>query len=367
MTSLGWHRPAAVIRLRAAAALRGERILGFLVLAYVALLPFQLPINNEINFAPADVFLLLILPLAAASLKYCKPAWSAWHSALPLVFIISTFFCALRNGSLSRYVWLNKDVGLLLLLFSYLTITSVATDWEQVRQILRVFTLSVVVQNQVAIVSFGVAYARGIDTVFTMYDGRRLAGLLLDPNAYGGLLGVALAICEGASWGEAPLFRRGLLLYCRLNLLLGILFTFSRSAWISLSLSLLLLCAFRTTKAIQLALAVLVAAPCVLLLMGPGFLLFFEDMAGRPERGISRFELIRDAWTQFTQHPILGGGIGSFVDMEGTIVHNTTLWFLADFGIPGFAVLLGFLGWFLFAGWFAYGQAPLKYKPIVCC
>src|SRR5438094_2221158 len=92
MTSLGWHRPAAVIRLRAAAALRGERILGFLVLAYVALLPFQLPINNEINFAPADVFLLLILPLAAASLKYCKLAWSAWHSALPLVFIISTFF-----------------------------------------------------------------------------------------------------------------------------------------------------------------------------------------------------------------------------------------------------------------------------------
>ena len=117
--------------------------------------------------------------------------------------------------------------------------------------------------------------------------------------------------------------------------------------------------------AIQLALAVLVAAPCVLLLMGPGFLLFFEDMAGRPERGISRFALIRDAWTQFTQHPILGGGIGSFVDMEGTIVHNTTLWFLADFGIPGFAVLLGFLGWFLFAGWFAYGQAPLKDKPIV--
>ena len=105
--------------------------------------PFQLPINNEINFAPADVFLLLILPLAAASLKYCKPAWTAWHFALPLVFIIGTFFCALRNGSLSRYVWLTKDVGLLLLLFSYLTITSVATDWDQVRQILRVFTLSV--------------------------------------------------------------------------------------------------------------------------------------------------------------------------------------------------------------------------------
>src|SRR5206468_12505279 len=59
----------AVIRLRAAAAVRGERILGFLVLAYVALLPFQLPINNEINFAPADVFLLLILPLAAADRK----------------------------------------------------------------------------------------------------------------------------------------------------------------------------------------------------------------------------------------------------------------------------------------------------------
>src|SRR2546425_12100806 len=96
------------------------------------------------------------------------------------------------------------------------------------------------------------AYSCGVDTIFTMYGGRRLSGMLLDPNAYGGLVALTLAICEGTSWGQTPLLRRGLLLYCRLNLVLGILFTFSRSAWISLFSAFLLLCAFRPSKGTQL-------------------------------------------------------------------------------------------------------------------
>jgi len=364
-TLLERRNVASVVGSRSAAVVRCPKILNSLLSTYVALLPFQIPVNHEMSFAPADIFLFLILVLAPGQLKYRKAVWTIWHLTLLLVFAIASFVTALSVGSLSSYVWLNKDVGLLFLILGYAAITSAAAEWDQVRRLLRVFTLSIVVQNQVALVSFLWAYSHGVDTLFTMYGGRRLAGMLLDPNAYGGLLALALAICEGASWGRAPLFRRVLLLYCRLNLALGLLFTFSRSAWISLFVPLLLLCAFRRTKAIQLALAGLIAAPCLLLFMGTHLFHFVENMAARPERGVSRLDLIWDAWAQFAQHPFLGGGLGSFLAMEGTYVHNTAVWFLADFGIVGLAALLGFLGWFLIASWSAYRHAPVDQKPVV--
>jgi hypothetical protein len=77
-----------------------------------------------------------------------------------------------------------------------------------------------------------------------------------------------------------------------------------------------------------------------------------------------RFELIHDAFTAFGHHPLFGGGIGSFRLSEGEIAHNSAMWFLADFGIAGFAVLLGFLGWFFVKGWFAYRFAPARERPV---
>src|SRR5437870_997054 len=94
-------------------------VLTLLVSAYVALLPFQIPISSNINAAPADVFLLLILVLAPGLLRYRKPVWTIWHVALLMAFAASTFVTALNVGTVSNYVWLNKDVGLLLLIVSY--------------------------------------------------------------------------------------------------------------------------------------------------------------------------------------------------------------------------------------------------------
>jgi putative inorganic carbon (HCO3(-)) transporter len=100
-------------------------------------------------------------------------------------------------------------------------------------------------------------------------------------------------------------------------------------------------------------------------LMGHRFLPVFEEMASRPKQVQGRFDLIHDAFQEFARHPFLGGGIGSFRLGEGEIAHNSAMWFLADFGIVGFAVLLGFLGWFFVKGWFAYRFAPANAKPLV--
>jgi O-antigen ligase len=230
---------------------------------------------------------------------------------------------------------------------------------------LRVFTVGVVAQNVVGVAAFLAAYFFGIETPLTSYGGVRLSGMRLDANAYGGLLVLALIICEGASWGPEPLFSGPSLLFCRLSLGMGILFTFSRSTWVSLAIALLLLCIMRRGTAIRLALTAAAGAALFLLFMGGRFLQFFENMAARPEQGESRFELIRDALAEFARHPVFGGGLGSFLVSEGTIVHNTAVWFLAEFGILGLIVLVGYLASFLTMGWFAYRYAPPREKPLM--
>jgi putative inorganic carbon (hco3(-)) transporter len=341
------------------------RILGALVTGYVALLPYQFQVASGVNFAPADCFMLLVLLLAPGQLKYSKPAWSFWHFALAVTFTTGSLVAAVRFGVLDRYELLNKDIGLLLPFLSYVAVTSLVSGWEDVRKILRVFVLTVVTQNIFSISGFLLAYFFHIENPFTRYGGLRLSGMLLDPNAYGGLLVAAFVICEGASLGPAPLFKGPMLWFFRLSLAMGLLFTFSRSAWSALALALLLLCMVHARATIRLMLTGMVAAPCLFLLMGSRFLPVFEEMAARPKQVQGRFDLIHDAYQAFTLHPFVGGGIGSFRMSEGEIAHNTAMWFLADFGIPGLVVLLGFVGWFFAKAWFAYRNAPGRDRSTV--
>jgi putative inorganic carbon (HCO3(-)) transporter len=357
MTCSPVHIVSPVIRHRSG-------VLGLLVAGYVALLPYLFEVGNQMNFAPSDCFLLLVILLAAAQLKYRRSAWTIWHVGILLTFAFGSLVAALRFGDLDRYELLNKDAGLLLPFLSYAAITSTVADWDDLRRILRIFTVSVVAENLLAIGGFMAAYFFGAATPFTRYEGLRLSGMLLDPNAYGGLLVVALVICEGASWGRAPLFQRPMLWFSRLTLALGILFTFSRSAWLGLGLAFFLLFAIRPAVAVRPVLAGIVAAPCLVLLMGRRFLPIFEEMASRPKQVQERFDLIHQALQAFVRHPLLGSGLGGFRIAAGEVAHNSVMWFLADFGIAGSAVLVAFLAWFFTKAWFAYRFAPKREQPL---
>jgi hypothetical protein len=344
---------------------RPVSMLGILVTGYVALLPYLFEAGDHLNFAPADCFLLLVLVLAAGQLQFNTSSWAAWHVGIVLTFAIGSLVAALSFGELDRYELVNKDAGLLLPFLSYAAIVSTIAKWEDLRRTLRIFTLSVVAENIVAVGGFLAAYFFGVATPFTRYEGLRLSGMLLDPNAYGGLLVVALMICEGASWGPRPLFEGSTLWISRSTLALGILFTFSRSAWVGLGFALLLLCAIKPAFAIRPVVSGLLAAPCLVLLMGHRFLPVFEEMARRPKQVQERFDLIHLALSAFVRHPFLGGGLGSFRLSAGEVAHNSAMWFLADFGLVGLAVLLGFLAWFFNKAWFAYRFAPEREQPLV--
>ena len=339
-------------------------ILALLVAGYVALLPYLFQVGDRLNFAPSDCFLLLVPMLAAAQLKFRGPAWPVWHTGILLIFALGSFVAVLRFGDLDRYELLNKDAGLLLPFLSYTAITSTVTEWKDVRRILRIFIFSAVIENLVAIGGFLAAYFFGVATPFTRYEGLRLSGMLLDPNAYGGFLVVALVLCEAASWGRQPLLRQPLLWFSRLTLALGILFTFSRSAWLGLGLAFVLLFAIRPALALRPVLVGVLATPCLILFLGRRFLPIFEELASRPKQVQERFDLIHQALLAFARHPLLGGGLGSFRIAAGEVAHNSAMWFLADFGLAGLAALLTFLAWFFAKAWLTYRFAPETEQPI---
>ncbi len=345
-------------------AARRTGLVGMLLAGYLALLPYQFEIVKSLNFAPADCFLVLILLLAAGRLRYSKPAWTVWHLGIVLTFAFGSLVSSVRMGALTRYEFLNKDLGLLLPFLSYAAITTAVTGWEDVRRFLRIFVLGVVVENVLAVASYLAAYFLGIDTPLVRYGGSRLSGMLLDPNAYGGLLVAAFVVLEAASWGPAPLFRSTTLWVSRLTLLLGILFTFSRSAWMGLALAMLVLALIRPRVVVRALLPVLAGAPCLVLLLGTRFIGIFQEMASRPHQIDQRFYLIDAALDRFRSHPFLGGGLGSFRLSMGEVAHNSAMWFLADFGIVGLTALLAFLGWFFAAAWTAYRNAPEREKPV---
>ncbi len=349
---------------RAEAFRRRADVLGTLLVAYVVLLPYQFEVGQGMNFAPADCLLVLVLLLSAGRLQYRKPAWTIWHLGIVLTFVTGSLVAALRFGTLTRYEFLNKDLGLLLPFLCYAAITTAVAEWADLRRLLRFFTLGVVFENILAVGSYLAGYFFGVNSPFARYGGLRLSGMLLDPNAYGGLLVAALVICEASSWGPAPLFGRAVLWGSRVTLLLGILFTFSRSAWTALGLTLLVLCLVRIRVVIRLVLPLVLGAPLLALFLGHRFVGIFEQMASRPQQVQQRFDLIHAALDSFARYPFLGGGLGSFRLSNGEVAHNTAMWFLADFGIVGLAALLGFIGWFFAVSWLAYRSAPEREKPV---
>ena len=343
---------------------RALDLVGTLMAIYVFLLPFLFNIGDRMNFAPADVFLVMAILVGSGQMRFRPRAWSAWHVGIMLTLALGSLVAALKYGRLDRYELLNKDAGLLLPFLSYFAVTSTVTNWDALRRIIRVFTFSVVAQNIVAMGGFVAAYYWGVTTRFTKYEGLRLSGMLLDPNAYGSLLVVAFVLCEGSSWGRDPVFKPFARWVCRLTLGLGIVFTFSRSAWGGLGLAFLVLILVRPGVAVRTLLFGLFAAPLLILLLGERFIPIFENMARRPEQVRQRIDLIHQAFGSFVLHPLLGGGLGSFRLTAGEVAHNSALWFLADFGLAGLTIFIGFLVWFARKSWLAYRFAAHSQRPV---
>jgi len=166
---------------------RPQTFLGVLMTTYVALLPVQIE-TARFNIAPSDAVLVIALLVAGSQLRVLRGGFSGWHLALAVLFAFNAVMTVALRGSITEWALLNKVAGLGLLLLGYIAISGYARRWEQIRWLLDTFVVSVVVINAFSIVAF---LAEMEVPIVNISDGR-LSGMLIDPNAYGGLLVAAL-------------------------------------------------------------------------------------------------------------------------------------------------------------------------------
>ncbi|MDQ7794913.1 MAG: hypothetical protein RDU89_10980 [bacterium] len=337
-----------------------ERLGPWLLMLWVVLLPFQVATASGMRLAPADLVLAVCLLLTARWLKFPRHAWSAWHLALPPLFAMGLLVAVLRTGQITTYALWQKGCGLLVLLGGYALVTGLTTDWARIRALLRVFLMSVVATNLLAMAVFLVALNRGMSLPWFIVDPRRLAGFLLDPNAYGGLLVTALAVHLPTRYSSRPLLGGIWGTLATLTLGLGLLLTLSRSAWIGALVLLALIGMARPGLFRALLVPGAVALVGVPVLVGLNRFSGLVAVASRLPQIAARLDIGAEATGAFARSPLTGIGLGVFplIAQKGYIVHNTLLWSLTEMGFVGLVIFVGFLAWFVLAGLRAYASAP---------
>jgi O-antigen ligase len=319
---------------------------------YAWLIPFQpvIPIGggSQLRLAAADLVAPLVVLAALAAPRRRLPPLAALLAALPVLALFATLLAASQRD-LSGYA-IGKTAGLFYLVALALALAR-ALPADGAVAVLRGLGAAAFWSAAIGLAGY-VAWLHG--TATTLVDGGRLCSTMTgDPNIYCSLLAVGIVVVATDA-GRAPLSRAGRVLVLGLALLA----TGSRSGTVGLAVgvgvAVLLAGRDRWVAAARGAYAGVVAAVAVgaVAVTGVGgeigAALFGHLWRTRTVE--SRFDLYRQAWAEFSAHPVLGLGIGGFRDLntwtsEGlkfhSAVHNTYLWGMVDLGVGGGLLVLG--------------------------
>lgn len=319
---------------------------------YVALLPFPVTIDlgddSLISTGPSDIVLVVLVLFGASRLRIPEKGWSRWHAAVAIIPLISGLGVALSGMTLTVAVVAAKILGLFGLFVLYLIVVNTIQTWEDIRLLASRFVTSVIWVNLVATVVFILR----IQVLGLNVEPARLSALNPDPNAYGGMLVVALALAVPTLKSAQPLVKGRMTQIGLLVLPLSIFLTNSRTAWIALGVAIVIIASAMPKAWFHFAMIATVVIVGLALLAPSEIASDQLALAGRGSS--SRFEIFDQAWEAFWSSPIFGIGIGQFAIQHGYIVHSTPLWWLGEFGLLGLTAISCFILTFIRWGWRVY-------------
>lgn len=330
--------------------------------AWVALLPVQISTKQLFGFrlALSDLILALTVTLMLWSwLRTREPFVTSkpsirWRTSLDkyllglvLIFAVANVVAWLRVGHLSRYVLLNKDFGLLVLILSFYTVVLLLRNPERLWRLIQVILGSALIVNLFSLVTYGAWLVWRIETPFVSHG--RLVGLLIDPSAYGGYLVVVLLLQLGLLLFHPQTNLRVQLIggFNSFLLLAGIFFTLSRSTWLALGGGLMVI-GWQARRQLNWKglLSMIFLGGLTVALLGWMTKLDWSLFGYTLNENsiLDRWQLIQQGLEHFVSSPLWGIGLGNFRELGGSeIIHNTYIWLLVEMGILGLAIFVGLL------------------------
>jgi O-antigen ligase len=325
------------------------------VCAFAFLIPLQpvliMPDGSPLRFAAADVVAPLVFLAGLARPRRRLPfGLAAFAGAISLLAVFATLWAGL-DRSLSQYA-VGKTAGLLYLVGLCLCATRCLEAGGETA-VLRALAAGGVWSAVIGLVAFA-ASLKGVET--ELVSGGRLCSTMLgDPNIYCSLLAVSLLIVV-----RDPRLSARARLAGGTILGLALLATGSRSGLVGTVAGLAASELLRHRDPWAAGVRSLYVAASVALASGAALM---TDQGWRAAQVLwehvwrtwtveSRFDLYARAWQQFSEHPVLGVGIGGFKDLNAwehgghavhSPVHNTYLWALVDLGLGGGFLLTGLI------------------------
>lgn len=215
------------------------------VICYAALLGIQMWIPGlssavALRFAVADLFLAPVIARwfwrALRAKRWPASGFDSVIAALGAIVFAAIAIGVWRTGQLTAYVWLNKGVGILLLIGGLYALTSHLRTRADLGEVVTAFVIGVSAANILALAATAMA-AVGVGIATFPIGGARLYGWMVNPSSYGSLL-VTVALIELARIGldgQGHRWRTRVRIANVALLLLSVLLTFSRSAWLALA------------------------------------------------------------------------------------------------------------------------------------
>ncbi len=304
--------------------------IGFLLLAVVLIEP-----------APSDALFGLIMAIAAVTGRFGirrLPRLAVWVVSGFLLLNVVSATEVIDWSSAAKFFLIT----LYLCMFS-LWLGAYIDRPTRARRLVRAYLLAAVFS---AVVASAALFVHFPFHTLLIGDGERAKGLFKDPNVFGPfLVPIILILAEEILHPRLLRMRRSLMLVCFLLLVLGVIFSYSRAAWLNLAIGLIVLVAVVTLRrpdrrAITLILVVGVGAGAIAsAIVVTGSLGFLEQRARLQSYDTSRFAAQERGLHVGLDHPF-GLGPGQFEVISPVASHSLYIRSLSEQGLLGLLAII---------------------------
>jgi len=336
--------PSALVLVGFTVVLLGALLLA--LLAYDAAVAVGVVLLAAVRFEPAPADLLFAILIVVGLLT------NRFHlrRILPAAALLVAVFLAFNLLSAVDVVDGRRAVSFLGITIYVaalgLWLAAYVTGWPAARRVARWYVAVAVASALLSTLALIVPFP-GHD-LFTRIG--RAEGLFKDPNVFGPfLVPAALVVLEEIITPRLLRARRWTKLLAFLVLTLGVLFSYSRAAWLNLAVGVVVVLLIvglrrgggrRAARALAVVVAATIAISVAVVLTGS--ITFLEQRAQVQSYDTSRFGAQSESISWAMRYPF-GIGPGQFEKYAGISAHSMYARTLAEEGLPGFVAILALM------------------------